>query len=278
MHTHTFTHTYKRTHTHMHTLTVAGYLTRSLRVSVEVEVFHPGRWVCVRVFTSFDMQQRQWRRCHLLHGHVGWQLLSSFDLLYRWQWPTADLAGIDIFTHCPGADQQDSEEAVFAGQNSGCPTVNGQGILHTPLSSHCTPSWSFLPFRHLDPHPFFVYTRFDDGIILTPHISIRLPSPSSLRRSNSFPTRSGPPPEASSTSVSRSSHPNDGVYPLSFSTLPHLQLSPSSPHRRPSHSFPPPPIPACTSILVFLTFDESYTVFCAMSFLSWHCLSLCVFG
>ena len=38
---------------------VAGYLIRSLGLCVEVEVFHPGRRVCVEVFASFGMLQRQ---------------------------------------------------------------------------------------------------------------------------------------------------------------------------------------------------------------------------
>jgi len=47
---------------------------------------------------------------------------------------------------------------------------------------------------------------FDDSILPTPHFSSLLPSPSSRRRSGSFPTRSSPPQQASSTPVSRSSH------------------------------------------------------------------------
>jgi len=51
----------------------------------------------------------------------------------------------------------------------------------------CFPSPSFSPFR---------CSRFDDCILPTPHFCTRLPSPSSLRRSGSFPTRLGPPQQA----------------------------------------------------------------------------------
>jgi len=58
------------------------------------------------------------------------------------------------------------------------------------------------------------------GILPTPHFSTHLPSPSSLRRSDSFPKRSGPPQRVSSTPVSRSSSSTLGAHPLSFSSLP----------------------------------------------------------
>jgi len=62
-----------------HSHAVAGYFTRSLGLCVEVEVFHLGRRVCVKVFASFAMLQQQpfsaycnnSRRCHPLLGHVG---------------------------------------------------------------------------------------------------------------------------------------------------------------------------------------------------------------
>jgi len=92
---------------------------------------------------------------------------------------------------------KDGEEAVLAGQNTGSLAVNGDGILHPSISSCLTPSSFFSPFRRSDPHPSFTSTRFDDGILLTPHFSTRFSSPSSLRRS-------GPPQHASSTHVSRS--------------------------------------------------------------------------
>jgi len=58
---------------------VAGYFTRSLGVCVEDEVSHPGRRVCVEVFASFRILQRQpfsaccnhGRHCHPLLEHVG---------------------------------------------------------------------------------------------------------------------------------------------------------------------------------------------------------------
>jgi len=80
---------------------------------------------------------------------------------------------------------KDSEEAVLAGQNTGSPAVNGDGILHTSISPRLTPSSFFSPFRRSDPHPSFTSTRFqvDDGILPTLHFSTRLLSHSSLRRS-----------------------------------------------------------------------------------------------
>jgi len=56
-----------------------GYFTRSLWVCVEDEVSHSGRRVCVEVFASFGMLQRQpfsaycnhSRYCHPLLEHVG---------------------------------------------------------------------------------------------------------------------------------------------------------------------------------------------------------------
>jgi len=49
---------------------------------------------------------------------------------------------------------EDSEEAIFAGQNTGSPAVKGNGILHTPVSSRLPHSSSFSPFRRSDP-PLF---------------------------------------------------------------------------------------------------------------------------
>ena len=88
---------------------------------------------------------------------------------------------------------EDSEEAIFAVQKTGSPTVKDNGILHTPVSPCLAHSSSFFPVRRSDPPPSFTSTRFDDGILPTSHFSTRLPSLSSLRRSGSFPTRSGPP-------------------------------------------------------------------------------------
>ena len=103
---------------------------------------------------------------------------------------------------------EDGEEAIFAVPKTGSPAVKGNGILHTPVSPRLPHSSSFSPFRRSDPPPSFASTRFDDGILPTP----RLPSPSSLRRSGSFPTCSGPPQQVSSTPVSRSSRSTLGAH------------------------------------------------------------------
>jgi len=88
---------------------------------------------------------------------------------------------------------EDSEEAIFAVQKTGSPTVMVIDILHTPVSPRLAHSSSFFPFMTSDSPPSFTSTRFDDGIFPTPHFSTRLPSLSPLRRSDSFPMRSGPP-------------------------------------------------------------------------------------
>jgi len=150
---------------------------------------------------------------------------------------------------------EDSQEVIFAVQNTGSPAVKGNGILHTPVSPHLAHSSSFSPFRRLDPHPSFTSTRFDDGILSTPHFSTSLPSPSSLRRSGSFPTRSGPPQQASSTPVVRSSPSTLGVHPRSFSSLPSPQFFPSSPRPFPvlaSLPIPSPPLPSLPTLLASL--------------------------
>jgi len=89
-----------------------------------------------------------------------------------------------------------------------------------------------------------------------PHLSSRLPSLSPLRRSGSFPMRSGPPQQASSTPVVRLSPSTLGVYPLSFSSLPSPQFSPSCPHPSPvlaSLPIPsPPPLPSLPTLLASL--------------------------
>ena len=116
-------------------------------------------------------------------------------------------------------------------------------ILFEPRLAH---SSSFFPLRRSDPPPPFTSTRFDDGILPTPHFSTRLPSLSFLRRSGSFPTRSGPPQQVSSTPVARSSPSTLGAHPLSFSSLPSPQFSPSSPHPSPvlaSLPIPSRPLP-----------------------------------
>ena len=119
-----------------------------------------------------------------------------------------------------------------------------------------------------DPHPFFTSTRFDDGILPTLHFSILLPSPSSRRRSGSFPTRSGPPQQSSSTPVSCSSHSTLEAHPLSFSPLPSPQFSSSCPHPSPvlaSLPIPPPPSHPCLRFLrhcTLLIFSKSQNVLC----------------
>jgi len=72
-------------------------------------------------------------------------------------------------------------------QVTGSPPVKGNVILHTPVSPRLPHSSSFSPIGRLDPPPSFTSTRFNDGILLPPHFATRLPSPSSLRRSRSFP-------------------------------------------------------------------------------------------
>ena len=150
---------------------------------------------------------------------------------------------------------EDSEEGIFAGQNTGSPAVRDNRILHNPVSPCLPHSSSFSSFRRSDQPLCFTSTRFDDGILPTPHFSTYLPSPSSLRRSGPFPTRSGPPLQASSTPVSRSSPSTLGAHPLSFSSLPSPQFSPSSPHPSPvlaSLPIPPPPLPSLPTLLASL--------------------------
>jgi len=150
---------------------------------------------------------------------------------------------------------KDSEEAIFAVQNTGSPAVKGNSILRTPVFPRLAHSSSFSPFRRSDPPPSFTSTRFDDDILPTPHFSTRLPSPSSLRCLGSFPMRSGPPQQASSTPVARSSPLTLGVHPLSFSSLPSPQFSPSSPHPSPvlaSLPIPSTPLPSLPTLLASL--------------------------
>ena len=172
---------------------------------------------------------------------------------------------------------------IFVGQNTGSPAVKGNGILHTPVSPRLPHSSSFSPFRRSNPPPSFTFTRFDDGILFTPHFSTRLLSPSSLRRSGSVPTCSGPPQQAFSTSISRSSPSTLGAHALSFSPVPspqffHLLLICLLSSRL-FLFLPPPPISACASCVTSLSSSSpssSRTMFCAMSFLSCHYQSLCV--
>ena len=151
---------------------------------------------------------------------------------------------------------EDSEEAIFAVQKTGSPPVKDNGILYTPVPPHLPHSSSFLPFRSSDPPPSFTSTRVDDDILPTPHFSTRLPFLSPLRRSGSFPMRSGPPQQDSSTPIVRSSLSTLGAHPLSFSSLPWSQFSPSSPHPSPvlaSLPIPSPsPLPSLPTILVSL--------------------------
>ena len=148
------------------------------------------------------------------------------------------------------------------------PPVDDNGILHTTPSPPSSPSF---PVRRSDAPPFFSPGRSDDGILPTPPSSTsprsddgilptppfytRLPSTYSLRRSGSFPTRSGPPQQASSTPVARSSPSTLGAHPLSFSSLPSPQFSPSSPHPSPvlaSLPIPSPPLPSLPTLLASL--------------------------
>jgi len=152
----------------------------------------------------------------------------------------------------PHTDQvlidKDIEETILAGQNTGSPAVKGNGILHILVSPHLPHSSSFSPFRRSDPSPSLTSNRLDDGILPTPHFSTRLPSPYSLRRLGSFPTRSGLSQQTSSTPVSRLS----GSHPLSFSTLSSPQFSPFPPHLSPVLASLPilsPPLPSLPTLL-----------------------------
>jgi len=163
---------------------------------------------------------------------------------------------------------EDSEEAILAGQNTESPAVNSNGILHTPVSPRLPHSSSFSPFRRSDPPPSFTSSRFDDDILPTPHFSTRLPSPSSLLRSGSSLLRSGPPQQASLPPF-LVRHPRPlGRIPFPFlpSPLPkflHLLLI------RPLSSrlflFHLPPSHPCLcflrhSTLIFFTFVKSHNV------------------
>ena len=76
---------------------------------------------------------------------------------------------------------------------------------------------------------------------------------SPLRRSGSFPMRLGPSEQASSTPVVRSSPSTLGANPLSFSSLPSPQFSPSSLHPSPVlASLPIPSPPSLPTLLASL--------------------------
>ena len=121
----------------------------------------------------------------------------------------------------------------------------------------------------------------------TPHVSTRLDSPSSLRRSGSFPPRAGPPQQASSTPVARSSPSTLGAHPLSFSSLPSLQFSPSFLHPSPVLTSLPIPCPlplpslptllaSLHSLLLHLRQVAQCSVPCPfLTDIACHCVSLC---
>ena len=130
------------------------------------------------------------------------------------------------------------------------------GVLFKILFS---PEWGLVCYAAtplaLQSPPSFKPTRFDDGILPTPHFSTRFPSPSSLRSSGSFPMRSDLPQQASSTPVTRSSPSTLGAHPLSFSSLTSPQFSKSSPHPSPvlaSLPIPSPPLPSLLTLLASL--------------------------
>ena len=144
--------------------------------------------------------------------------------------------------------------------------VNGDGILNTPISPRLTSSSSFSPFIRSD----LKHTRFDDGILPTPHFSTRLPSLSSLRRSGSFPMRSGPPQQVSLRPL-LVRHPRPlGRIPFPFLPCP----LPSFLHLLIIHLlslrlflFLPPPYHPCLRFLrhftlFFFTFVKSHNVLC----------------
>ena len=71
----------------------------------------------------------------------------------------------------------------------------------------------------------------------------------------SLKARSGPPQQVSATPVARSSPSTLGAHPLSFSSLPFPQFSPSSPHPSPvlaSLPIPLPPLPSLPALLASL--------------------------
>ena len=69
--------------------------------------------------------------------------------------------------------------------------------------------------------------------------------------------RLGPPQQASSTPVSRSSPSTLGAHPLSFSPLPSPQVSPSSPHQPPVFASLPVPAPLLPSLPALLASSHS---------------------
>jgi len=146
------------------------------------------------------------------------------------------------------------EEAVFKGQNMGSTAVGGKGILHTHLSFRLSPSSLSFPCWRSDSPPFFIPGSFDNDILPTPHISTRLPCPSSLRPSGSSPWLA-PPQKVSSTPASRSTPSSIGMHPLPFSPLPSPHFPPSSPHQPPalaSIPCPSPTLPCLPALLVLL--------------------------
>ena len=68
---------------------------------------------------------------------------------------------------------EDSEQAIFAGQNTGSPAVKGNSILHTLVSPRLPHSSSFSPFRRSDPPLSFTSIRFD--ILVEFRLDIPLP-------------------------------------------------------------------------------------------------------
>jgi len=167
---------------------------------------------------------------------------------------------MDIFAHSPGASTAPSPSS------SRCQSTRTARRLYLRVRTWVHQQLSFTP------------TRFDEGIFPTPHFSARLPSPSSLRHSGSSPTSSGPPQQASSTPISRSSPSTLWTHPLSFSSLPSPQLSSSSPHQPPvlaSLAFPSPLLSSLPALLashhsLFFRLRQVALAqcFCAMSFLS----------
>ena len=174
-----------------------------------------------------------------------------------------DGSGQPLFS-LESASSHTGQEAILAGQNTGSPAVNGDGILHTPVSPRLTPSSSFSPFRLSDPHSSFTSTRFDDGIFPTPHFFTSLPSPSessrALRRSGSF---RGPHALGSAstgffyTRFSLVTLDPWGASPFLFSppVSPASSIFSSSVScpRVSFYSFPPPLIPACASCVTSLS-------------------------
>jgi len=140
----------------------------------------------------WDSRRQQWRQCHPLHGHVGWQAFFFFVHSCWWQWPASALAGIDIFAYSPGAAWQLPRGNCVWETEHGLRDrtwVHWQSAAMASFTfcSRLTTSSPSFPFRRLDSPSFLIPGCFDDCILPTPHFSTRLPYSSSLRHLGSSP-------------------------------------------------------------------------------------------